>query len=137
MSDSHFFIVAFSKDPFGFALLVNRNTPPPLICSVLCWRRARGSTEPLCLTSHFPLEINLAHLSLMLQLRQRLSELSLRHFLTTSITVSLLSSEMCRRSRTLRLRNYKRQHVQTFMSDSIESTMQACVSVQDKQKSCP
>lgn len=46
-----------------------------------------------------------AYLSSMLQLRQRLRELRLRHFLTTSITVSLLSSEMCRRSRTFRFRS--------------------------------
>lgn len=45
----------------------------------------------------------------MLQLRQRLRELRLRHFLTTSITVSLLSSEMCRRSRTFRFRSYNRK----------------------------
>lgn len=54
------------------------------------------------------------YLSLMLQFRQRLRELRLRHFLTTSITVSLLSSEMCRRSRTLKLRSCKRQHTKPF-----------------------
>lgn len=49
------------------------------------------------------------YLSSMLQLRQRLRELRLRHFLTTSITVSLLSSEMCRRSRTFKFRSYNRK----------------------------
>lgn len=66
--------------------------------------------------SHTKQKVDLTYLSLILQLRQRLRELRLRHFLTTSITVSLFSSEMCRRSRTFKLRSCKRQHTQTFKS---------------------
>lgn len=65
--------------------------------------------------------IELTYLSLMLQLRQRLRELRLWHFLTTSITVSLLSSEMCRRSRTFRFRSYVKK-----TSKNIYDSWQCC-----------
>ena len=66
----------------------------------MCMRACMRACMHECVRACVPL-----YLSLMLQLRQRLSELRLWHFLTTSITVSLLSSEMCRRSRMLRLRS--------------------------------